>query len=95
MSFGSLIFAGDALKPENGRFYQTLQERVTTISSDLLFFTLELNRLDDAVLEKKFASKALARWRPWIFSDFVATRIVTAHHGDSSGVRGAARLWST
>jgi oligoendopeptidase F len=66
MSFGSLIFAGDALKPENGRFYQTLQERVTTISSDLLFFTLELNRLDDAVLEKKFSSRALVRWRPWL-----------------------------
>ena len=66
MSYGSLVFAGDALKPENGRFYQTLQERVTTISSDLLFFTLELNRLDDAVLEKKFSSKALARWRPWL-----------------------------
>ena len=27
MSYGSLVFAGDALKPENGRFYQTLQER--------------------------------------------------------------------
>ncbi len=66
MSFGSLLFAGDALNPENGRFYQTLQERVTTISSDLLFFTLELNRLDDAVLEKKFSAQALTRWRPWL-----------------------------
>jgi len=26
-------------------------------------------------------------------SDPVATRIVRAAHGDSSGVRGAARLW--
>ena len=66
MSFGSLLFAGDALHPDNGRFYQTLQERVTTISSDLLFFTLELNRLDEAALEGKFASQALARWRPWL-----------------------------
>jgi fructokinase len=29
----------------------------------------------------------------WVFSDTVATRIVRAHHGDSSGVRGAAWLW--
>jgi len=32
-------------------------------------------------------------WEPWIFSDRVETRIVTARYGDSSGVRGAARLW--
>ena len=29
----------------------------------------------------------------WVFSDAVSTRIVPAQHGDSSGVRGAARLW--
>lgn len=33
------------------------------------------------------------RWGRWIFSDVPAvTRIVPAHHGDSSGVRGAAWL---
>jgi len=32
-------------------------------------------------------------WRKWIFSDAVVTRFVQARHGDSSGVRGAARLW--
>ena len=31
--------------PEIGRFYQTMQERVTRISTHLLFFTLELNQL--------------------------------------------------
>lgn len=29
----------------------------------------------------------------WVFSDAVSTKIVPAMHGDSSGVRGAARLW--
>ncbi|MDF1736965.1 MAG: ROK family protein [Minwuia sp.] len=29
----------------------------------------------------------------WVFSDHVATRLVQAKHGDSSGVRGAAWLW--
>ncbi len=33
-------------------------------------------------------------WAAHIFSDGVATRIARAAHGDSSGVRGAARLWS-
>ncbi len=32
-------------------------------------------------------------WRKAIFSDEVRTRLVPAVHGDSSGVRGAARLW--
>jgi len=32
-------------------------------------------------------------WSPYVFSDVVATRLVRARHGDSSGVRGAAWLW--
>jgi len=32
-------------------------------------------------------------WTAFVFSDTVATRLVPARHGDSSGVRGAARLW--
>lgn len=32
-------------------------------------------------------------WQRYIFSDVVFTRLVPAQHGDSSGVRGAARLW--
>ena len=34
-----------------------------------------------------------ARWERYVFSDRVDTRLVPAKHGDSSGVRGAARLW--
>jgi fructokinase len=36
-----------------------------------------------------------ALWRPHVFSDRVATRLVRAMHGDASGVRGAAWLWDT
>ena len=32
-------------------------------------------------------------WSEWVFSDAVATRLVSNRHGDSSGVRGAAWLW--
>jgi fructokinase len=35
-----------------------------------------------------------ARWSSWVFSDRVDTRLVRARHGDSSGVRGAAWLWT-
>ncbi len=34
-----------------------------------------------------------ACWEKYIFSDHVATRLLPALHGDSSGVRGAAWLW--
>ena len=32
-------------------------------------------------------------WQEFVFSDRVDTRLVPPIHGDSSGVRGAARLW--
>ena len=34
-------------------------------------------------------------WQKHIFSDQIETRLLPACHGDSSGVRGAARLWAT
>jgi fructokinase len=34
-------------------------------------------------------------WSAWIFSDRVATRLVRARFGDSSGVRGAAWSWES
>lgn len=33
-------------------------------------------------------------WLPHVFSEHVDTRLVRNHHGDSSGVRGAAWLWN-
>jgi len=67
MSYAQLLFSADAQDAAAGRFYQTMQERVTAIGSHLLFFTLELNRLDDALLDGRIAgSAALARWRPWL-----------------------------
>ena len=43
-----------------------MQERLTAVSTHLLFFTLELNRLDDAVLEAAMADPALGHYRPWL-----------------------------
>jgi fructokinase len=35
-----------------------------------------------------------ARWGRYVFSDEVSTPLLKARHGDSGGVRGAARLWA-
>jgi len=65
-SFAYLVYAGDVNDPEVGKFYQTARERLTEITSDLLFFGLELNRIDDAALEAKLQDPRLARYRPWL-----------------------------
>jgi oligoendopeptidase F len=65
-SYAQLLFASDSTNPLYGRFYQTITERTTAISSRLLFFTLELNQLDDAVLAAKLSHPALAAWQPWL-----------------------------
>ncbi|MSP04996.1 MAG: M3 family oligoendopeptidase [Acetobacteraceae bacterium] len=65
-SYAQLLFAGDSTDAGIGKFYQTTTERITTISSHLIFFGLELNRIDDAVLCKKLIDPACARWAPWL-----------------------------
>ena len=48
------------------RFFQTMHERINAVSTELLFFALEINRLDDAELDAKLADPALAHYRPWL-----------------------------
>ncbi len=74
-SYAQLVYAGNMSDPENGRFYQTIQERITDISAETIFFTLEINRIDDKALEKKLKTPALARYRPW----FEAVRSFRPH----------------
>ncbi|NKB48772.1 MAG: M3 family oligoendopeptidase [Alphaproteobacteria bacterium] len=66
MSFASLLYAADMTEPESGRFYQTMQETVTEISTHLLFFALEINKIDEAVLSEKLTDPALAKYEPWL-----------------------------
>jgi len=65
-SFAQLLYSGDMSDSKIGRFYQGAQERLTDISAHTLFFTLELNRMDEAVLEAKMAAPDLACYRPWL-----------------------------
>jgi oligoendopeptidase F len=66
MSYAGLVYSGDTTDPKRAKFYGDTQERLTAASSDLLFFTLELNRIDDAVLEAAMQKEPLARYRPWL-----------------------------
>ena len=67
MSFASLTYAGNVSDPEIGRFFQSMQEKVNEISSELIFFTLEIAKLDEAKLEEaKRGAPALMRYAPWL-----------------------------
>ena len=66
ISFASLVYAGNTTDPARAKFYGDVQERITAASSHLLFFTLELNRIDDAVIDRAMAEPALGHYRPWL-----------------------------
>jgi len=66
MSYAYLVYAGDMGDAEIGRFFQTMQERVNAITSTILFFTLEVNRIDDPTLDAKLKDPALAHYAPWL-----------------------------
>src|SRR6516165_11856595 len=65
-SYAGLVHAGDSLDPTISKFYGDISERLTAASTHLLFFPLELNRIDDAVLERAMQRPELAHYRPWI-----------------------------
>jgi oligoendopeptidase F len=65
-SYAGLVHAGNTVDPARTKFYGDVQERMTSASTHLLFFTLELNRIDDDVLEKAMADPALGHYRPWL-----------------------------
>src|SRR5271170_6698886 len=66
MSYASLLYAGDTSDPARAKFYGDTQEKITAISGDLLFFELELNRLDDSRLDAATRRTPLSHYRPWL-----------------------------
>jgi oligoendopeptidase F len=66
VSFASLLYAADTSDPKRQKFFGDIQEKITAISSKLLFFPLELNRLDDELLDRAMSSSELGHYRPWL-----------------------------
>jgi oligoendopeptidase F len=65
-SYAGLVHAGDNVDPAISKFYGDVSERLTAASTLLLFFPLELNRIEDAVLERAMQTPELGHYRPWI-----------------------------
>jgi len=65
-SFATLTYTGDTTDPARMKFYGDIQDKLTEISTDLLFFTLELNRIGEDLIETALAAPRLAHYRPWL-----------------------------
>ena len=65
-SYAQLYYVGDTTDAARAKFYGDTNARITEISTQLLFFELEFNRIPDAALAKALKTPALAHYRPWI-----------------------------
>ncbi len=66
MSYAHLLVAEDGNNEKNKIFYQQMQEQITNIASSIVFFSLELNEVSDAKLNKIYADKKLEPYKNWI-----------------------------
>lgn len=66
LSFASLVYVTRMDDPDLARFHADAQARASEISSLLVFFTLEINRIEDARVAELLQHPQAARYRPWI-----------------------------
>ena len=67
ISFAGLMYSGNTTDPARAKFYGDVQEKITTISTQLLFFELEINRIEDDVLGGAIAGNdVLGHYKPWL-----------------------------
>ncbi|MDD7971489.1 M3 family oligoendopeptidase [Roseinatronobacter alkalisoli] len=65
MSYAGLRYYQNTVDPERAKFMADAQDRVTDATTPLVFFTLEMNRIDDAAFDALVSGNAnLARYRP-------------------------------
>ena len=66
MSYASLAYSVDMADSAIGQFYQTMHERTNEIGTVLLFFSLEINKIEDAALAEKLTAPELQHYAPWL-----------------------------
>ncbi len=65
MSYAGLRYYQLTTDADRAKFLSDVQEKVTIFTTPLVFFTLEINRIEDATLDAQFAANAdLARYKP-------------------------------
>ena len=67
VSYAGLVYAGNTTDPQRAKLYGDIQEKMTDASAHLLFFALELNLVDDALIGAALdADPAFGHYRPWV-----------------------------
>ena len=69
-----------------GRLAKALASIINVLDPDVIVLGGGVSNIDALYTEVP------RRWGPWVFGDVVRTKLVRNRWGDSSGVRGAARL---
>ena len=67
-SYAGLRYYADTSDGDRAKFFGDMQSKITAISTELVFFELELNQIDDATLDAVLQHPELARYAPW-FAD--------------------------
>jgi len=65
-SYAQLRFSKNMSDPMIAQFYQNTQEKITTLSSKTLFFTLAINKLEDKHLGAMQGNAKLEKYGPWL-----------------------------
>lgn len=66
-SFAGLMYFSNTLDADNAKFYGDMQAHITDASAHLIFFTLELNRIDEKDIANGIKNDALtAHYKSWI-----------------------------
>jgi oligoendopeptidase F len=66
-SYAALVYAGNTTDPKRAKLYGDIQEKMTDASAHLLFFALELNQVDDALVASALdADPGFGHYRPWV-----------------------------
>ena len=66
-SYAGLVYAGDTSDPAKAKFYGDVQEKMTDAGAHLLFFPLELNKIDDGIIVSALDGDAeFGHYRPWV-----------------------------
>ena len=65
MSYAHLLVAEDGNNEKNKIFYQKMQEKITSIASSLVFFSIQINEISDHNLNKLFSNRSLGVYKNW------------------------------
>ncbi|MEQ1775969.1 MAG: ROK family protein, partial [Burkholderiales bacterium] len=80
--------AEQALLRYENRLARALSSVINVLDPDVIVLGGGLSNIE------RLYQNIPALWGKWVFSDTVRTRVMRNVHGDSSGVRGAAWLWT-